>query len=42
MLGLDILCAYDASVEIRCQKMRLSEKEVSFGAWERGPVLLAY
>jgi hypothetical protein len=33
-LGLDILCAYDASVDIGRQKLRLAEEEVSL--WSPG------
>jgi hypothetical protein len=28
ILGLDILCAYDASVDIGCQTLQLAEEEV--------------
>jgi hypothetical protein len=34
VLGLDILCAYDASVDLRCQKLHLAEEEIS--PWSPG------
>jgi hypothetical protein len=41
VLGLDILRAYDASVDIGPQKLRLAEEEVSLRSPRAGPVLAA-
>jgi hypothetical protein len=41
ILGLDILRAYDASVDIGRQTLRLADEEYRYGAQERDPAPLA-
>jgi hypothetical protein len=37
ILGLNILCAYDASVDIGCQTLRLADEELSLWSPGEGP-----